>query len=228
MQLAMVAADYTPGVLDVLWDPAKLGTRVQTTTTTQLALYTTFYSPLQMLADTPENYAKHPEAFEYLRGMPATWDESRVDAEIGDHVTTARRSGDTWYVGVVTDEHDRTLDEDIPRLAGGDGDVRAATHVALDLDPARGDLDDHPGEPVVGDDQVAAPAEEKDRAAGGVRLAYGGDELVLRRGPDPLLRGAAEPERGVVGQPLGGPLSHVPGPRGASPGPSRRRRSPRG
>ncbi|OLT50898.1 glycoside hydrolase family 97 catalytic domain-containing protein [Cellulosimicrobium sp. CUA-896] len=53
-------ADYTPGVLDVLWDPANLGTRVQTTTTTQLALYTTFYSPLQMLADTPENYARSP------------------------------------------------------------------------------------------------------------------------------------------------------------------------
>ncbi|MEN5074139.1 glycoside hydrolase family 97 catalytic domain-containing protein [Isoptericola cucumis] len=109
-------ADYTPGVLDVLWDPADLGTRVQTTTTTQLALYTTFYSPLQMLADTPENYAKHPEAFEYLRGMPASWDESHVDAEIGDHVTTARRSGDDWYVGVVTDEHDRTLDVPLDML----------------------------------------------------------------------------------------------------------------
>ncbi|WP_454041806.1 glycoside hydrolase family 97 catalytic domain-containing protein [Cellulosimicrobium sp. Marseille-Q8652] len=112
-------ADYTPGVLDVLWDPANLGTRVQTTTTTQLALYTTFYSPLQMLADTPENYAKHPEAFEYLKGMPATWDESRVDAEIGDHVTTARRSGDAWYVGVVTDENDRTLDVPLDMLDAG-------------------------------------------------------------------------------------------------------------
>lgn len=112
-------ADYTPGVLDVLWDPAKLGTRVQTTTATQLALYTTFYSPLQMLADTPENYAKHAEAFAYLRGMPATWDESRVDARIGDHVTTARRSGDTWYVGVVTDEVDRTLDVPLDMLDDG-------------------------------------------------------------------------------------------------------------
>ncbi|QJW38001.1 glycoside hydrolase family 97 catalytic domain-containing protein [Cellulosimicrobium protaetiae] len=112
-------ADYTPGVLDVLWDPAGLNTRVQTTTATQLALYTTFYSPLQMLADTPENYAKHPEAFEYLRGMPATWDESHVDAQIGDHVTTARRSGDTWYVGVVADEVDRTLDVPLDVLDDG-------------------------------------------------------------------------------------------------------------
>lgn len=102
-------ADYTPGVLNVTWDPAALNTRVQTTLTTQLALYTTFYSPLQMLADTPENYALFPEAFDYLTDMPATWDESQVDAEIGDSTVTARRSGDAWYVGAITDENDRNL-----------------------------------------------------------------------------------------------------------------------
>jgi hypothetical protein len=103
-------ADYTPGVLNVTWDPARLGTRVQSTVAAQLALYTTFYSPLTMLADTPENYALNPGAFEYLKGMPATWDESHVtSAVIGDHTVTARRSGSTWYVGAVTDENDRTL-----------------------------------------------------------------------------------------------------------------------
>lgn len=112
-------ADYTPGVLDVTWDPARLGTRVQTTTTAQLALYTTFYSPLQMLADTPENYARFPEAFDYLTGMPATWDESHVDAVIGDHTVTARRSGDAWWVGVLTDEQDRRLDVPLDFLDAG-------------------------------------------------------------------------------------------------------------
>ncbi|MEI5674152.1 MULTISPECIES: glycoside hydrolase family 97 catalytic domain-containing protein [unclassified Nocardioides] len=102
-------ADYTPGVLNVTWDPAALNTRVQTTLTTQLALYTTFYSPLQMLADTPENYALFPEAFDYLQGMPATWDESEVEAVIGDSTVTARRSGTSWYVGAITDENDRNL-----------------------------------------------------------------------------------------------------------------------
>lgn len=102
-------ADYTPGVLNVTWDPAKLGTRVQTTSTAQLALSTIFYSPLQMLADTPENYASHP-GFAYLKDLPTTWDESRVlDSAIGDYTTTARRHGDTWYVGAITDENDRTL-----------------------------------------------------------------------------------------------------------------------
>ncbi|MFD7310344.1 glycoside hydrolase family 97 catalytic domain-containing protein [Promicromonospora sp. NPDC059942] len=103
-------ADYTPGVLAVTWDPANLKTRVQTTTTAQLALYPTFSSPLQMLADTPENYAEHTQAFEYLKDMPTAWDESHVlDAALGDHTVTARRSGSTWYLGSVTDENDRTV-----------------------------------------------------------------------------------------------------------------------
>lgn len=102
-------ADYTPGVLDVTWDPAGLGTRVQTTSAAQLALYSVFFSPLQMLADTPENYRAHP-GFAYLKDMPASWDESRfLDCVIGDHTVAARRKGDTWYLGALTDEHDRTL-----------------------------------------------------------------------------------------------------------------------
>lgn len=102
-------ADYTPGVLNVTWDPGRLGTRVQTTSTAQLALYTAFFSPLQMLADTPENYAASA-GFSYLKDMPATWDQTKVlDSVIGDYVTTARRKNDTWYVGSITDENDRSL-----------------------------------------------------------------------------------------------------------------------
>ncbi|MGF0115471.1 glycoside hydrolase family 97 catalytic domain-containing protein [Promicromonospora sp. Marseille-Q5078] len=118
-------ADYTPGVLDVTWDPAGLGTRVQSTTALQLALYPTFSSPMQMLADTPENYAEHADAFAYLKDMPTTWDESHVlDAVIGDRTVTARRSGSTWYLGTVTDEHARDvpvpltfLDDDVTYVA---------------------------------------------------------------------------------------------------------------
>ncbi|GAA2073098.1 glycoside hydrolase family 97 catalytic domain-containing protein [Actinomadura alba] len=112
-------ADYTPGVLNVTWDPARLGTRVQTTSAAQLALYTTFFSPAQMLADTPENYAAHP-GFAFLKNMPATWDETRVlDSVIGDHTTTARRNGDTWYLGAITDENDRTLQVPLSFLPNG-------------------------------------------------------------------------------------------------------------
>ena len=113
-------ADYTPGVLDVTWDPANLGTRVQSTSAHQLALYSVFPSPLQMLADTPENYAQFPEAVDYLTDMPASWDESVVvDARIGDYTATARRSGDTWYLGAVTDENRRSVPVDLDFLEPG-------------------------------------------------------------------------------------------------------------
>ncbi|MEV8378749.1 glycoside hydrolase family 97 catalytic domain-containing protein [Kribbella sp. NPDC056861] len=112
-------ADYTPGVLNVTWDPARLNTRVQTTSAAQLALYPTFFSPLQMLADTPENYAAHP-GFAFLKDLPASWDETRVlDSVIGDYTTTARRKGDTWYVGAITDENDRTLELPLTFLPHG-------------------------------------------------------------------------------------------------------------
>lgn len=101
--------DYTPGVLNVTWDPAGLGTRVQTTSAAQLALYSLFYSPTQMLADTPENYHAHP-GFAYLKNMPTSWDETRfLDCVIGDYTVAARRKGDTWYLGAITDENPRTL-----------------------------------------------------------------------------------------------------------------------
>ncbi|RKN20934.1 hypothetical protein D7147_08950 [Micromonospora musae] len=113
-------ADYTPGVLNVTWDPGKLGTRVQTTSAAQLALSTIFYSPLQMLADTPENYAAHP-GFAFLKDLPTTWDESRVlDSAIGDYTTTARRHGDTWYLGAITDENDRVLKMPLSFLSHGE------------------------------------------------------------------------------------------------------------
>ncbi|GAB3838335.1 glycoside hydrolase family 97 catalytic domain-containing protein [Kribbella italica] len=112
-------ADYTPGVLNVTWDPARLGTRVQTTSAAQLALYPTFFSPLQMLADTPENYAAHP-GFAFLKDLPASWDETRVlDSVIGDYTTTARRSGSTWYLGAITDENDGVLQTPLSFLRRG-------------------------------------------------------------------------------------------------------------
>lgn len=111
--------DYTPGIFDVTWDPARLGTRVQSTRANQLALYPTFFSPLQMLADLPEHYEGEAE-FAYFDGMPTTWDESHVlDSRIGDHVVTARRQGEAWYVGSVTDEQARRLDVALDFLGAG-------------------------------------------------------------------------------------------------------------
>jgi alpha-glucosidase len=40
-----------------------------------------------------------------------TWDETRVlQGEIGDYISTARRSGNQWFVASATNEEPRSLD----------------------------------------------------------------------------------------------------------------------
>jgi alpha-glucosidase len=65
-----------------------------------------------MAADLPENYAKHLEAFQFIKDVPTDWDESiGLAGEVGDYVAIARkqRGRPDWYVGALTDENARTL-----------------------------------------------------------------------------------------------------------------------
>jgi alpha-glucosidase len=83
-------------------------------------MYVVFESPLQMLADSPSNYLREPEAMEFLAAVPSVWDETRVlDGKIGDYVLVARRSGRDWYVGAMTDWTARELEVDFSFLPEG-------------------------------------------------------------------------------------------------------------
>ena len=116
--------DYTPGAMlnaqqksfaKIFDRPMSLGTRCH-----QLAMYVVFESPLQMLADSPSNYQREPEAMEFLSAVPTVWDETRVlDGRIGDYVVVARRSGREWYVGAMTDWTARELEVDFSFLPEG-------------------------------------------------------------------------------------------------------------
>ncbi len=65
-----------------------MGTRAH-----QTALYVVFESELQMLADTPDAYTAQKET-EFLKAVPATWDETRVVNGIPPkYITVARRGG---------------------------------------------------------------------------------------------------------------------------------------
>jgi alpha-glucosidase len=118
--------DFTPGIFDILrtkTGPARRNDepRVRTTLAKQLALYVVLYSPLQMAADLPENYAHQP-AFQFIRDVAVDWDTTRVlDGRIGDYVVVARRvrDGATWFVGAITDEQARTFDVPLSFLAPG-------------------------------------------------------------------------------------------------------------
>jgi alpha-glucosidase len=78
----------------------------------QLANFVVIYSPIQMAADLPENYAKYPAAFKFIKDVPTDWADTRViNGEVGEYATIARKNrvGDDWYVGAVTDGEARRL-----------------------------------------------------------------------------------------------------------------------
>ena len=111
--------DFTPGVLSLT---GKGGTPILSTEAKQLALYVVLYSPVQMAADLPENYAKHMAAFQFIKDVPADWEDTRVlNGEVGDYVTFARkeRGGQDWYLGAVGDEQARKLEVRLDFLAPG-------------------------------------------------------------------------------------------------------------
>ncbi len=114
--------DYTPGIFDLTHHGEDSEIRVRTTLMHQLALYVVLYSPVQMAADLPENYARHPDAFQFIRDVPTDWEESiALAGEVGDHVVFARkeRGADDWYLGAISGESSRTLSVPLTFLDGG-------------------------------------------------------------------------------------------------------------
>lgn len=101
--------DYTPGVLETQLNTWTENTSyVHTTLVGQLALYLTMYSPLQMVSDTPENYAKFKDAFQFIKDVPCDWDDSKyLEAEPARYITVARKGKgtDNWFIGGKCDEH---------------------------------------------------------------------------------------------------------------------------
>ncbi|WP_417942795.1 glycoside hydrolase family 97 protein [Flavobacterium sp. RS13.1] len=116
--------DYTPGIFEM--DISKMNpdnkSHVNSTLANQLALYVTMYSPLQMAADTPENYNRFPDAFQFIKDVAVDWSESKyIEAEPGDFVTVARKAKGTnnWFVGNVNGETPRTSNIDFSFLEKG-------------------------------------------------------------------------------------------------------------
>ncbi|MDZ7682454.1 MAG: glycoside hydrolase family 97 protein [Fodinibius sp.] len=118
--------DYTPGIFDITFDEYREQEQVHSTLANQLALYVVLYSPMQMAADLPENYLTdngdfHP-MFEFIRDVAVDWDESKIlNAEIGDYVVTTRKAkgSDSWFLGAITDENERTVDVSLNFLDEG-------------------------------------------------------------------------------------------------------------
>ena len=110
--------DFTPGILSL----EGRGQPILSTQAKQLALYVVLYSPIQMAADLIENYEGNMAPFQFIKDVPADWQETKVlNGEIGDFVTIARkdRKSENWYLGAITDEQGRSLDVPLGFLTPG-------------------------------------------------------------------------------------------------------------
>ena len=116
--------DYTPGAMLSAQpecysshrpNSASIGTRAY-----QMALYVVFESNLQMLADNPTIYNMYPDCRDFIAACPVNWDETRVlAAEFGEYTLVARRKGDKWYIGGITNGTARDITVSLDFLADG-------------------------------------------------------------------------------------------------------------
>lgn len=119
------SVDYTPGALRnrscQLFKPidaglpSALGTRCH-----ELGMFVVFDQYLAMLCDSPEEYRKVPDILRFLSAVPTSFDETRVlAAEVGNYAVIAKRRGDDWYIGGLTDWTARKVEVDCSFLPAG-------------------------------------------------------------------------------------------------------------
>ena len=99
--------DYTQGAMhnatrdayyQINSQPMSQGTRCH-----QLAAYVIFESPFNMLCDSPSNYMREEECTAFISEVPTVWDETiALDGKVSEYVAIARRAGNDWYVGAMT------------------------------------------------------------------------------------------------------------------------------
>ena len=112
MRNAVGPMDYTPGAMISMQpnvyrserpNSASIGTRAY-----QLALFVVFESGLQMLADNPTLYYRNEDCTRFITQVPVTWDETVAwEAKAGEYVIVAKRKGDKWFIGGITNNGEK-------------------------------------------------------------------------------------------------------------------------
>jgi len=119
MRNAVGPMDYTPGAMISMQpevyrserpNAASIGTRAY-----QLALFVVFESGLQMLADNPTLYYRNEECTRFITQVPVTWDETvALEAKAGEYVIVAKRKGDKWFIGGITNNAKKEREFTLP------------------------------------------------------------------------------------------------------------------
>ncbi len=121
--------DFTPGGFNNAFrndfkiratDPMTQGTRCH-----QLAMFVVYESPLQVLADAPVNY-RGEKGFDFIQAVPTVWEDTRfLDGEVANYIVLARKQGNAWYLGAMTDWDAREVQ--VPLAFLGEGSWRLRT-----------------------------------------------------------------------------------------------------
>jgi alpha-glucosidase len=120
--------DFTPGAFNNAargkfkaqsTAPMSQGTRCH-----QLAMYVVYESPLVMVSDYPEAYENEP-GIEFIEKVPTTWDDTKVlSGEPAKFVVIARRHGNKWYIGAMTNWDARDIEIPLDFLRRGSHEAR--------------------------------------------------------------------------------------------------------
>ena len=118
MRNAVGPMDYTPGAMISMQpniyrserpNSASIGTRAY-----QMALFVIFESGLQMLADNPTLYYRNEDCTRFITQVPVTWDETVVlEAKVGEYVIVAKRKGEKWFIGGMTNDKENERESEI-------------------------------------------------------------------------------------------------------------------
>ncbi|MBL7741357.1 MAG: glycoside hydrolase family 97 protein [Chitinophagaceae bacterium] len=116
--------DYEPGILDnataKTFRPIGDKVMAQGTRCHQAAMFVVYESPIQIFAGNPSQGLTEPGFMELIGAIPTTWDTTIIiDGKVGDYIITARKKGDDWFIGAMTDWTAREMTVDLSFLENG-------------------------------------------------------------------------------------------------------------
>jgi alpha-glucosidase len=94
--------------------------KVRGTRCFQLAMPVVYESAMTVFCDSPHNY-RNQSGLEFYKVVPTTWDETVViDGYPGQFIVIARKHGDDWFLGAMTNEQERSVNIDLSFLDNGE------------------------------------------------------------------------------------------------------------
>lgn len=114
--------DYTPGAfLNVTREQYKNQTPaiVWNTRAAELSKFVIYESPLTVVCDHPDNILGQ-QGSDFLKIVPTVWDDIKfISGYPADHVAIAKRSGNSWFIGVLNNSKAKNVDLNLNFLPAG-------------------------------------------------------------------------------------------------------------